>query len=71
MLNMMMRADAVARQNASRQFKSRDGRQIDIEHADIGLFGDKRALAAFRVAGFQDRDIIRRPRTTHGNPKPR
>ena len=71
MLNMMMRADSVARQNAPRQFKSRDGRQIDVENADIGLFGDKHLLAALGVGGFQYHDIDRRQRTTHGNPKPR
>ena len=58
MLNMMMRAESVRAQDAPRQFKSRNRRQVDVEHADIGLFGDEHPLAAFGVGGFQDRDIV-------------
>ena len=53
----MMRADCGARENAPRQFESRHRGQVDVEHADIGPFGEEYPLAAFRIGGFEDRDL--------------
>ena len=57
MLNMMMRADSARAENAPRQFESRHRGQVDVEHADVGPFGEEYPLAAFRIGGFEDRDL--------------
>src|SRR5450759_2376846 len=48
----------IARQNSPGQLKARNTRQIDVEDADVGLFGDENPLAAFGVRGFQNGDIL-------------
>ena len=57
MLNMMIRADAVAHEEAPRQFKSGNRRKVDVEHADVGQTFGEYAFAALGVGGFQDVDL--------------
>jgi len=47
----------VAPEDAPRQFKSRHGRQVDIENADIRMLFVKRALTTLCVGGFEDDDL--------------
>ena len=45
---------SVARQDAARQLKAGHGRQIDVDDADVGIFGGENVLATFGVRSFQD-----------------
>ena len=44
-------------QQAARQFEAGYRRQIDVDHADVGMLGDEGALGAFRIGGFQHDDV--------------
>ena len=46
----------VADENAPREFESRHGRQVDVDHADVGTLGVEGPLAALGVAGLQQHD---------------
>ena len=45
------------RQDAARQLEAGDGRQVDVDDAEIGLFRDERPLAAFGIRRFEQRDL--------------
>ena len=47
----------IAPEDAARQFKPGHGRQVDIDDANMGIFGGENPFAAFGVGRFQDHHL--------------